>query len=509
MADRTRGRARRLLGRVGTLRVRLTIAVAILSAAGLTAGGALLVHAVETTVVRAIEDQSRSELHVVGGQLAQGVPLSAIRPLAPWHVLSFVRPDGTRVETRWLGPGQPAPPGAPPPPALPCPAPLPPDPPPDPAAGGGPAMQPAPGPAMAAGTRACTGGPIGVGVAIAGQAGPPALQTSAARVGPWSVVQMPLMSPSDGPVEAMALSPLADVLRSTATLQQVLEIGVPALVVLLTVAAWLLVGRALRPVRQMTQCAAGIADATAADRLAVPPAADELGELARTLNGMLDRLAEGARRQREFVSDASHELRSPIAATRTQIEVALVHPDLAAPAAVLGGVLAEVTRLEVLVADLLALARLDERRAAPHEEIDLDDLVLEDAARSRAVPVDTRCVTAVKVQGERKSLGRLVRNLLDNAARHAASRVEVALDLQHGAPRLIVDDDGPGIPEPDRARVFERFTRLSSSRSRDAGGAGLGLAVVRRVVEQHGGQVRAERSPLGGARLEVRFPAAG
>src|SRR5262249_25566087 len=157
-----------------------------------------------------------------------------------------------------------------------------------------------------------------------------------------------------------------------------------------------------------------------------------------------------ARRQREFVSDASHELRSPIAATRTQVEVALAHPDRTEPAAVLRGVLAEVTRLDDLVADLLALARLDERQPAPHQEIDLDDVVLDEAARSRAVPIDTRSVAAVKVWGERKSLGHLVRNLLDNAARHAASRAEVSTAAVDGAALLIIDDDGPGIPEADR-----------------------------------------------------------
>lgn len=530
------GRARR----IGTLRVRLTIAVAILSAAGLTAGSALLVHAVETTVVRAIEDQSRSELHAIGGQIAQGVPLSEVRPLAPWRILRFVRPDGTRVDARWQDPGDPSlPPPDPPELAqLLLQPPPPPEqlPPPDVA---GPSCGAAPDPAAPPGqegprfffwspaaarppdiagrpdiaapeTAPALPGPVGAGVGPVrvGPGGVPGWAASTARVGDWSVVQMPLVSPSDGPVDAVAVSPLADVVRSTATLQRVLAIGVPALVALLTLAAWWLIGRALRPVRVMTQSAAGIAEATAHDRLAVPPTSDEIGELARTLNGMLDRLADAARRQREFVSDASHELRSPIAATRTQIEVALAHPGRAEPEAVMRGVLAEVTRLEDLVADLLALARLDERRPAPDEEIDLDDVVLEDAVRTRAVPVETRSVTAVKVRGERKSLAHLVRNLLDNAARHAASRVEVSTALDDGAPVLIVDDDGPGIPEADRARVFERFTRLSSSRSRDGGGAGLGLALVRRVAEQHGGAVRVERSPRGGARLEVRFPPA-
>ncbi|XXT23912.1 ATP-binding protein [Sorangium sp. So ce429] len=323
----------------------------------------------------------------------------------------------------------------------------------------------------------------------------------------WSVVEMPIVSPADGPLTAIAMSPLDDVLRSTRTLTRVLAVGIPALVILLTAAAWVLIGRTLRPVRAMTLRAAGIADATTGERLAVPPTFDEVAELGRTLNGMLDRLADGARRQREFVSDASHELRSPIAAVRASLEVALAHPDRADASAVQRGVLAEILRLEALVADLLALAGLDEQRAPPHDEIDLDDVVLEEAARARAVPVDTRAVSAAKVRGDRRGLEHLVRNLLDNAARYAASRVIVTTEIDDREVVLRVDDDGPGIPEQDRARVFERFTRVASSRSRDAGGAGLGLALVQRITDQHGGAVRAGRSPQGGARLEVRLPA--
>ena len=429
--------------------MRLTIAVAIVSGTGLAAGGALLVRAVEHTVIHAIEERNRAELRVIGGQLAGGVPLGALQP-PPGQRLSFVRPDGTRLDAAWTGP----PPPCPPPP-----------PPPHPGAAG----------------------------------------EDKEDAAFWSVVQLPVKSPQLGPMLAIARSPLDDVLRSTQTLQRALTLGIPALVAALTLAGWLLIGRALRPVRVMTQTAAGIADATATDRLAVPPWRDELGELAHTLNGMLDRLADAARRQREFVSDASHELRSPIAATRTQLEVALAHPERADPAAALRGALAETARLETLTADLLALARLDERRPVVFEELDLDDLILEDAARSRAVTIDTRGVTAIKLHGDRKSLGHLVRNLLDNATRHAASRVAVSTELDGDTAVLRVDDDGPGIPPADRARVFERFTRLSPGRSRDDGGAGLGLALVQRIAAQHNGTARADSSPHGGARLEVRF----
>lgn len=541
-----RARGHRRFAALGSLRVRLTAAVAVLSGAGLALGSALLVRGVEATVIRAIDDQSRAELVTVGTQIASGVPIGAIGPVGAGRRLYFLRADGTRLDVAWGDPSAGAPPPLPPPPLRvligrgPPPGAPPPciavtgepsAPPPGPAATvespppgapapsarvrvGSPGAAPPPNPTVIAepppdprlqGVLAQLGQPL-PDVGVHGS-GPPDAVGPAGTPERWSSVELPMFSPEYGPVSAVAASPLQDVLRSTDTLRRVLEIGVPALVALLTAAAWLLIGRALRPVRVMTQTAAGIADATAPERLAVPTARDELGELADTLNGMLDRLAEGARRQREFVSDASHELRSPIAATRTQIEVALAHPERADPAAVLHGVLAETTRLELLVADLLALARLDERQPLVREEIDLDDLVLEDAMRSRAIAVDIRGVTAVKVHGERRSLRHLVRNLLDNAARHAARRVEISTELEAGAAVLRVDDDGPGIPEADRARVFERFTRLSPGRSRDDGGAGLGLALVRRVAEQHGGAVRADRSPLGGARLEVRFAA--
>jgi signal transduction histidine kinase len=432
--------------RRASLRVKLTMAVALLVGAGLTVASALLVLAVEATVVRAIEERSRDELHAIGGKIAHGVPLDEIRAGAPGRLIRFLRPDGTEVAASWS-------------------APLPPP--------------PLPGPPRPV--------PVGAGELA------------------WSVVEMPMVSPLEGPLQVMAMSPLEDVLHSTALLRRVMVVVVPALVVLLTIAAWFLLGRALRPVGVMTQHAVGIADATAPERLAVPAGADELAELARTLNGMLDRLALAARRQREFVSDASHELRSPIASMRTRIEVALAHPDRMSGRAVLADVLAETARLEHLVGDLLALARLDEGRAAAMTELDLDDVVLEESAHCRAIAIDTTAVSAAKVHGDRRALAHLVRNLLDNAARHAASRVAVSVARDGTAAVLLVDDDGPGIPAADRTRIFERFTRLSPARARDDGGAGLGLALVARIATQHGATVRADVSPAGGARLEVRF----
>lgn len=400
---------------------------------------------VETTVIRAIEEQSLAELRVIRRHIEDGAPIESVRVSGIHRTVTFVRPDGSKVENPW------------------------------PASLGKVTAQPR-------------------------QSTPPSDDEH------LSVIKLPMVSPAEGPLDAIAVNPLDDIRRSTQTLQDILHAGIPALIVLLTIATWVLVGRALNPVQIMTHLAARISDARATDRLTVPATFDEVPELARTLNGMLDRIAGSALRQREFVSDASHELRSPITAIPALLEVALIHPERMEPATVLQGVLAETTRLEVLVSDLLALARLDEGYARPREEIDLDDIVFEDAARMRAVAIDTRGVTGLKVWGERKSLSHLVRNLLDNAARHAASRVVVSTRRDGDASVLLVDDDGPGIPETDRARVFERFTRLASSRSRDSGGAGLGLALVQRIAEQHGALVRIDRAPQGGARLEVRFP---
>jgi signal transduction histidine kinase len=323
----------------------------------------------------------------------------------------------------------------------------------------------------------------------------------------WSAAARPVRAPHGGPFVIAVGRPLMEAQRSVESLRRVLVAGVPLLVLLTTVAAWFLIGRTLRPVHAMSRGASRIADATTGERLDVPPTRDEVATLALTLNGMLDRIADGTRRQREFVSDASHELKSPIAALRTLLEVEHAHPGGTEPKKLHAALLAETSRLETLTADLLALARLDEATPPRREELDFDDVVLEEAARPRRVPVDTRGVIASKVRGDRQSLLHLVRNLLDNAARHAATRVDVSTHAEGNSTVLWIDDDGPGIPEADRVRVFERFTRSGSGRSRDTGGAGLGLAVVERVARQHGGSALATEAPGGGARLEVRLPA--
>src|SRR5207248_1593767 len=202
------------------------------------------------------------------------------------------------------------------------------------------------------------------------------------------------------------------------------------------------------------------------------PGHDEIAGLARTMNRMLARLEEGHRRQRRFVSDASHELRSPLATIRQHAEVALGHPDGTTAAEVAGVVLEEEIRLERLVEDLLLLAKVDEATEARRREpVDLDDLLFDQARRLRATPldVDVSGVAAGQVAGDKGQLDKLVRNLADNAARHARGRVSLSLEEGPGGVVLAVDDDGEGIPPEDRERIFERFVRLDSARSRDAG----------------------------------------
>jgi signal transduction histidine kinase len=321
-----------------------------------------------------------------------------------------------------------------------------------------------------------------------------------------------------GPLTVSATAPvgqLAQVQRSVDALRGALAVGLPVLVVVVAASAWVLVGRALRPVEAIRAEVDEITGSTMHRRVPEPPTGDEIGRLARTMNAMLVRLDVTATRQRQFVSDASHELRSPVAAIRTVLEVARRKGDAADWPAVADTALAEESRLEALLDDLLLLALQDENGStagAGWEPVDLTTLTMAEARRPRPLPVEVthhaNGAGPLVVAGDADHLTRVVGNLLDNATRHAASTVRVAIARDATTVRLTVDDDGPGIPPDDRERVFERFTRLDDSRARHAGGTGLGLAVVRTIVTRHHGQVRAEASPLGGARLTLDLPAA-
>jgi len=315
-----------------------------------------------------------------------------------------------------------------------------------------------------------------------------------------------------GRITLVSQQSTATVNRTVDSVTNVLLIAVPVMIALVALAAWYVTGRALRPVEAIRLEAESITGRTMHRRVPEPETDDEVGRLARTMNAMLARLETSAQKQRQFVSDASHELRSPLASIRTNLEVALHNPARADWPEVAQRALAEDVRMEDTVSELLDLARLDEAEGpAPIDtlpEVDLDELVLDDTVQQRRVPVDTRHVSAGRVHGRSDQLQRVVRNLLDNAARHADSTVAVELRSTDDVVELTVDDDGPGIRPEDRELVFERFTRLDDGRARDAGGLGLGLSMVKAITEHHGGTVVIEDAPIGGARLRVRLPAA-
>jgi signal transduction histidine kinase len=282
---------------------------------------------------------------------------------------------------------------------------------------------------------------------------------------------------------------------------------VPLLVGGVGAMTWFVTGRAFRPVEDITSQVERITDDRLDERVPVPTSRDEVAHLAATMNTMLDRLETSRRQQREFVSDASHELRNPVAASKTKLEVALAHPDAADWHETAIVVLEEQERLGSLVDDMLLLARIDEGCPLQLVEVDLDDIMLAEAARWQRLEIDRTAVEPARIYGDLRQLTRLVRNLIDNAAQHADGRVSLSLTTESDTVVLRVDDDGPGVPIEQRSRVLERFVRLGDSRSRDEGGSGLGLALVDAVVRAHGGSIAVAESPALGARVEVRLPA--
>lgn len=324
---------------------------------------------------------------------------------------------------------------------------------------------------------------------------------------PFAVVVIGVASP-DGDVVVISAESLETAERATEVLVNLLLVGYPILLVLVAGTSYWLTGLALRPVEAMRRRVAGITAGDQAARVPVPPSRDEVARLAATMNAMLDRLGAASDAQRRFVADASHELRSPLATIRAAHEIAAMHPEGADWAAVHTDVLAEVGRLERLVDDLLFLARSDEHgpRLQP-EDVDVDDLVHAEAGRlRRTTGLDVAVHAApVRVTGDRQQLARVLRNLTDNAARHAAGRVELRVERVDEEAVIDVIDDGPGIPEADRDRIFERFVRLDASRHRAGGGAGLGLAIAREIARAHGGELSALESARG-AHLRLRLP---
>jgi signal transduction histidine kinase len=322
--------------------------------------------------------------------------------------------------------------------------------------------------------------------------------------------------PADARLLVVAAVPTADLETSRRLLRTLMLVFFPVFLILMALIAWRVIGSALRPVEELRHGAERIgAAADPSERLPVPPSRDEISALAETLNGMLARLAKASKQQRAFVADAAHELRSPLASMRTQLEVA---GRLGEGGTLPRDLLAEVDRLTALVEDLLVLARSGED-APTHvrNEVDVAALLGEVERRYAAARVPVRAQSAVAgvrgvdapkqapvVTASFEDLVRALGNLVDNAVRHA--RTEVTLSWESGAwgTRLTVRDDGNGIPEAERERVFDRFARLDEARDRDSGGSGLGLPITRELLRRNGARVWLEDARPG-VRAVVAF----
>ncbi|MFD7029201.1 sensor histidine kinase [Streptomyces sp. NPDC059917] len=324
---------------------------------------------------------------------------------------------------------------------------------------------------------------------------------------PFRVVAVRATGIDGGPVTVYAGTSLATAEYTQRLILTAMAPGIPLLLLLVAAVTWRSTGRALRPVEAIR---AEVAEITARDlgrRVPVPASRDEVARLSLTMNDTLDRLEESMDRQRRFVADASHELRNPIAALRAHVEVGLAHPGLLRGQELLD----DVVRVQQLADDLLLLAGLDAGRQPERTALDLGalaELVLARRGEGR-VPVALERAPGAVVLGNRGQLARILDNLLDNAQRHARTGITVSVSAcaaGGGAGSAVVEvhDDGSGVPEADRERIFTRFTRLDASRSRDAGGTGLGLAIARDLAVAHGGTLGAGTGP--GGRFVLRLP---
>jgi signal transduction histidine kinase len=290
------------------------------------------------------------------------------------------------------------------------------------------------------------------------------------------------------------------------TFARLLVIGVPVLLVLTGGTVWLVVGRALRPVEQIRGAVTAITSADLSQRVPEPGTGDEIGRLARTMNDMLARLEDAAARQRRFVADASHELRSPLTAIRTGLEVGLAHPDRAPWPQIADRAVRQSQRLEQLIAQLLVLAKADAHQpAARRQPVDLAALLtdLGSATPAPGISIELSVATGTTTTGNPEDLSRMFRNLLDNAVRYARHRVLVTAAAGPDGVVVQIADDGPGIPAEERERVFGRFVRLDASREQASGSAGLGLAIAREIATAQGATIVLTEAPGGGTRAVV------
>ena len=296
---------------------------------------------------------------------------------------------------------------------------------------------------------------------------------------------------------------------TTRTAALLFACGAPIVVLVASVASYQLVRRSLQSVEAIRSRVADISASDLAERVPEPAGRDEISALAGTLNQMLARIEAGHRAQQRFVSDASHELRSPLTTIISGLEAAQDHPELLNAELAQQTLLPEAHRMRILIDDLLLLARADEKSLVlRNDEVPLAEVADDEAARIRPESGCAITVTAtpVRVIGDYAALARVVRNLVENAARHALSRIDVNVTSHDGQAILTVSDDGPGIAARDRTRVFERFVRLDTDRSRSSGGTGLGLAIVAEVVAAHRGTVAVGGGPGQGTTIVVALP---
>jgi signal transduction histidine kinase len=331
--------------------------------------------------------------------------------------------------------------------------------------------------------------------------------------GRWRVVAVAVAA-TDGRRTVIAGQSLEEVESTVATIRRSWMVGIPILLVIVGFVTLGVVRRALRPVDRMRTDLDDITARHLDRRVTEPVTDDEIARLAGALNELLDRFEASVARERRFIGDASHELRSPLSALHAQLDVALAHPDGVDWPGTVRGALRDTERIEALAADLLVLARLDsDASGPPRESVDLAEVVAEVVGEPRppgTVRVHARLEPDVVVRGRHGQLARVVRNLVDNAVRYAETSVEVRVGRDGSDAVVVVVDDGPGIPAAERTRVFERFTRLDDSRTRSEGGAGLGLAIAQEIVVGHGGTITIGEAGQGGpgATVTVRLPSA-
>ena len=450
---------RGLLGRAATVRARTTMAASLLVALALVAGALLLVRTLEYSLTTAADQQSRARLAEILDLAGSGRLPAVVDGISDDSLAQVVDGHGRVVAASTNITGRPAVADA---------------------AGVGPRPQ----------ARTMRGLPDDQ-------------ETEDYRI--WSA----RTTTSDGDVVAFVGPSLESSQQAIAELVRSLAVGLPPLVLLLALAIWLAVGRALRPVEDVRREVAGFGPRSLQRRIAVPPTNDEVARLAATMNGMLDRLEAADRRQREFVANASHDLQSPLTVFRTELEVTLAGGDLGQWERSGRLLLDETDRMEALVGDLLFLAGADEGAkdaTAPAAALDLEDVVAEEVERLDHGAIEIALTASgAPVRGQRQQVSRMVRNLLLNAVAVADTLVTVEVGEVDGDVVVVVDDDGPGVPQEHREAVFERFFTLDRARDRRGRGTGLGLPIARAVAEAHGGALALE-GPAPTSRFVVRLP---